>query len=1596
MSPSPGDDLQSTQDSKTSGGLASVFKGLAGAAKLTKPHPTPMQHTGTLLNAQIAERLSSSPTTAHGLPQRYIESFETLKDGALSDRIAAAHVLRVVVADYPLNPVLDIWYAAKDLIEPTNARTTRTAGWELLTACVKHPSSTDIERREYFQTVTCPANPEDFHLQLAALSDLTNHGRDVSGFDYEIFSLLSTWLQFAFESVRAARNAARKQGTRSKEKGVFVQEDRSLTELFDLVIDTIKFNFVVAGERAIEALVDTLLNICNHSSSSNDLQACISTLDAIITFGALPLKRMKSCVEILCSIHCLVEALQKNAWHSISILCRSHNGQAVVRMLLDVLHGLSAGTDRGKEGLREVRGVLSVLAILMSKSSIKGYPIVPYSLLVDGLSKVVEVTSSWKIHCDVLKLANVLLEDTQGNVNTMLADEDWTPILEIAASSSAGVVTLISKSDEGIAPLLAKSETENPESYIAKQLATLINRLENVMINHEGVLIQRQECILFFARVHPAIPDTAAILILNYFREFRCCFPSDSEWEKNLTLVLEAFFSNKRRSTDVRLQALHNITDVYDMVELLDGQIEPGFMPRLMKRLLSGITEEADPLVLQEIVSFAVTVATAADLTLFGHITNALGAVANRDQMHLPTTPATAQLPRPTITTETPVAIKSQTTSCIVTRGFVQLFMRVMNEDVAKAKSLFIRLISIAKSNDCETDARVTAMQLLFRLRADWANRLFVTSHTEIAHLASTLYHTKSSVSRKSSEENSQPMRLSRSEMASSTRSSRGISFSGGLPQDRMYTLRTASTTKTSLNSYQPLWTASDADALPEAPAQAASLVLSSDTRNAPSSEIEKTDGSFDDGVLPMGQWLDAVLHMMQHGCDWEVYSFVLVHLPSQLSNHAIFRRSVPQLQDLRRTVCDQIRLNSFSEPPLTLGLRKADVAICLFHTLTMILSYHRHFQKPEEDEIVRTFVHGIATWERSAKCCIHALTICCHELPQSTSKALVTILQRMAQIITQPYVAMHILEFLACLSRLPSLYVNFREDEYRIVFGISFRYLQYVRGRKSSHRPSMLGDSFNPSSAIDLDSVHPNASDDLPQYVYTLAYHVILFWFLALKLPDRANHVGWIAKNLFTDVDGSYVTEEQAQVTIDFMQRVTYADVDESAADPFFTPDRFGEILKKRWLIGNSIVTIEQAISTGWAQITKRQPSGTSSYTIRELFRPPPLHQESFENSSNALFDSANSVLPSHLLVQLLSSMPQGIDAGRPIPLPDDEGVNRAIRMFDHSSTVDGHKVGVIYIGEHQTSEADILANISGSSDYLEFLDGLGTLTKLKGATFNTQGLDRQYDTDGEYTFCWRDRVTELVFHVTTQMPTNREEDPRCTLKKRHIGNDFVNIIFNDSGLPFKFDTFPSEFNYVNIVITPESRASFVASRQRTTTDMPDPFYKVQVMSKPGFPEISPASETKIVSLKALPGFIRLLALNASVFSLVWANREGGEHVSSWRNRLKAINRLRERHGPKISQGPAPSPPGTALSQGNATLSSGAPSLEVSKAGNTVRDSFSSLRRSSVATFFSNSSEQNSHRSSMLSTATTDNTEVMTTNGAEALVDTIDYSKWA
>ena len=56
------------------------------------------------------------------------------------------------------------------------------------------------------------------------------------------------------------------------------------------------------------------------------------------------------------------------------------------------------------------------------------------------------------------------------------------------------------------------------------------------------------------------------------------------------------------------------------------------------------------------------------------------------------------------------------------------------------------------------------------------------------------------------------------------------------------------------------------------------------------------------------------------------------------------------------------------------------------------------------------------------------------------------------------------------------------------------------------------------------------------------------------------------------------------------------------------------------------------------------------------------------------------------------------------------------------------------------------------------------------------------------------------------------RESDPKCNKKKRHIGNNFVTIVYNDRGVPsesYEFSMIKGQFNYACIVVTPIDQGS-------------------------------------------------------------------------------------------------------------------------------------------------------------------------------------------
>lgn len=266
---------------------------------------------------------------------------------------------------------------------------------------------------------------------------------------------------------------------------------------------------------------------------------------------------------------------------------------------------------------------------------------------------------------------------------------------------------------------------------------------------------------------------------------------------------------------------------------------------------------------------------------------------------------------------------------------------------------------------------------------------------------------------------------------------------------------------------------------------------------------------------------------------------------------------------------------------------------------------------------------------------------------------------------------------------------------------------------------------------------------------------------------------------------------------------------------------------------------------------------------------------------------DSAISFFdPTYLILQFQPYPVLSISQEPPRLLGKDDATTRAISVLDRTPSIDLHKIGVVYVAPGQSSEHEILANSAGSELYTEFLLCLGQFVALSNnRDIYTGGLDSSPDCfDGRYgiLFVPDQRLTQMIFHVTTLMPFN-PLDPSCTAKKRHIGNDFVMIIWNEGGKSYERNTIPGQFNLVQILIEP--------LQQTSSPSYSDCSFKVSVWFRPDI--TVPLPLPVIVSGVSLGSFVRQISVYYNMIAQVFTS---GEASSNAKERLRQIKRLKSR----------------------------------------------------------------------------------------------------
>ncbi|KAF7795197.1 hypothetical protein EIP86_006346 [Pleurotus ostreatoroseus] len=700
--------------------------------------------------------------------------------------------------------------------------------------------------------------------------------------------------------------------------------------------------------------------------------------------------------------------------------------------------------------------------------------------------------------------------------------------------------------------------------------------------------------------------------------------------------------------------------------------------------------------------------------------------------------------------------------------------------------------------------------------------------------------------------------------------------------------------------------------------------------------------------VLPLSSYLKQLVGIVAHGRDWELLSYVLCHLPAQLANKHLFcgPRSKGVLVELLVTICNAMKESRFAAGVARWpeGVIARDAQGLAYHTLTVLISYKRCFRGSENihlrHALVEAFYLGLSEQPSTIKCCLNALAVSAFELQPSMTKWLPRVLEKLSQIMSSPAMAVHIIDLLAIVGSSPVLYSNFTEGDFKMVFGVALQYLQlHTRQRDALPIPWALS-----------------------QHVCIMSYYIVYLWFLAVRLADRPRHIKFIVRQLLLANEGKAEVDEQTEVCFDWLARYTYASADPRPANSMLSdiilhplPSETSPapaVSEKTWIMGNTVLTIRALEKRGWVEVISRRASGLTKFLCRAenvpMVTPGDVDPDLLSVAASLTMDRSSegtevsdgcemvqqtddgtteapvpdaitgyvwsgsapsqrrkevSIDPSYFTLQL-SSYPDSKPSSLGRILTDPSKLPAFFRSLDRMPVIDTHKVGIMYVAPGQQDEREILGNTHGSPAYTRFLEGLGRLINLRGQVdVYAGGLDP--DEDGEYAYAWWDDIGQILYHTATLMPST-DGDGGYTNKKRHIGNDFVRIVWNDSGGAYKFDTLSTQFQFVNIVIEPHSRGAIAAfSHNRHENE----YFKLTVQRAPGMPEFTPVGEFKLVSAESLPLLVRQLSLLADWFVTVYQETGGDgaggssdeghrEFTTNWRARLQTIKRLRTQMG--------------------------------------------------------------------------------------------------
>ncbi|XP_054989872.1 signal-induced proliferation-associated 1-like protein 1 isoform X6 [Sorex araneus] len=145
---------------------------------------------------------------------------------------------------------------------------------------------------------------------------------------------------------------------------------------------------------------------------------------------------------------------------------------------------------------------------------------------------------------------------------------------------------------------------------------------------------------------------------------------------------------------------------------------------------------------------------------------------------------------------------------------------------------------------------------------------------------------------------------------------------------------------------------------------------------------------------------------------------------------------------------------------------------------------------------------------------------------------------------------------------------------------------------------------------------------------------------------------------------------------------------------------------------------------------------------------------------------------------------------------------VTEQLMKLDEQGLNYQQKVGIMYCKSGQSTEEEMYNNESAGPAFEEFLQLLGERVRLKGFEKYRAQLDTKTDSTGTHSLYTTYKDYEIMFHVSTMLPYTPNNKQQL-LRKRHIGNDIVTIVFQEPGAqPFSPKNIRSHFQHVFVIV--------------------------------------------------------------------------------------------------------------------------------------------------------------------------------------------------